>query len=111
MFYFRKEDLQLKIPVKPLDIPSLYPSTLMGFAGVDVEWGRVCIIPKIKKVIFNKPATIVFWSDDTKTVVKCQKGDRFDKEKGLAIAFVKKIHGNKGNYYNMFKEWINEKKI
>lgn len=39
----------------------------------------------IKKVIFNPPATIVFWKDDTKTVVKAQ-GEVFDPEKGLAMA-------------------------
>lgn len=40
----------------------------------------------IKKVIFNDPATIVFWKDGTKTVVKCQEGTKFDPEKGLAMA-------------------------
>ena len=39
---------------------------------------------KIEKVIFNDPATIVIWADGSKTVVKCQEGDVFDKEKGLA---------------------------
>lgn len=51
--------------------------------------------PSIKKVIFNNPATIVFWSDGTKTVVKRQKGDRWDAEKGLAMAIVKKTVGYK----------------
>ena len=40
----------------------------------------------IKKVIFNDPATIVFWKDGTKTVVKRQEGAEFDPEKGLAMA-------------------------
>ena len=40
----------------------------------------------IKKVIFNDPATIVFWKDGTKTVVKRQEGTEFDPEKGLAMA-------------------------
>lgn len=40
----------------------------------------------IKKVIENDPATIVFWKDGTKTVVKCQEGAEFDPEKGLAMA-------------------------
>ena len=40
----------------------------------------------IKKVIFNDPATIVFWKDGTKTIVKCQEGATFDPEKGLAMA-------------------------
>ena len=46
-------------------------------------------IPKIKNVIFNKPATIVFWEDGTKTVVKAID-EPFDEEKGLAMAIAKK---------------------
>jgi hypothetical protein len=47
--------------------------------------------PEIKEVIFNEPATIVFWKDGTKTVVKCGKGEKFDPEKGVAIALAKKM--------------------
>ena len=65
------------------------------------------VIPKIKDVIYNDPATIVFWEDGTKTVVKC-KNEKFDPEKGLAMAFSKKMLGNKGNYYNVFKKWLPE---
>lgn len=63
-------------------------------------------IPEIKNVIFNYPATIVFWEDGTKTVVKCQDGDEFDPEKGLAMAIAKKAYGNKGNYCNKMKKWL-----
>lgn len=61
---------------------------------------------EIKKVIFNNPATIVFWADDTKTVVKAEN-EEFDPEKGLAMAIAKKALGNKGNYFNKIKEWTN----
>ena len=63
---------------------------------------------EIVKVIFNEPATIIIWDDGTKTIVKAQKGEVFDKEKGLAMAVVKKAFGNNGNYYNEFKKWIPE---
>ena len=36
----------------------------------------------IKNVIFAPPATIVYWSDGSKTVVKCSEKDVFDPEKG-----------------------------
>lgn len=49
---------------------------------------------KVEKVIFNKPATIVFWSDNTKTVVVCGENDEYDKEKGFYIACAKKLFGN-----------------
>ena len=67
--------------------------------------------PSIKKVIFNDPATIVIWSDDTKTVVKCQEGDTYSKELGLAMCISKKYLGNKGNFNEEFKKWIPEEKL
>lgn len=60
-----------------------------------------------KKVIFNDPATIVYWSDGTKTVVKAEN-EEFDPEKGLAMAISKKMLGNEGNYYEIFKKYIPE---
>ena len=66
---------------------------------------------EIQKVIFNAPATIVFWKDGTKTVVKAQKGDKFDPEKGLAMAFAKRALGDKGNYYNVFQKHLPKSKV
>ena len=63
------------------------------------------------KVIYNDPATIAFWSDGTKTIVKAQPGDIFDPEKGLAMAIAKKACGNKGNYYNGFKKWLPKNQV
>lgn len=59
---------------------------------------------KIKKVIYNGPATVVIWADDTKTIVQCQEGDIFDPEKGLAMAISKRALGDKGNYYYVFRK-------
>ena len=63
---------------------------------------------KIRDVIFSDPATIVFWNDNTKTVVKTRGGEKYDKEKGLAMAIIKKITGNAGKYYEIFKEWCGD---
>lgn len=67
-------------------------------------------MPGIEDVIFNGPATIVKWSDGTKTVVKAQKGkngktEKLDPEKGLAMAICKKMYGNNGRYYDIFKRY------
>lgn len=59
----------------------------------------------IKNVIHSAPATIVFWMDGTKTVVKAVN-EEYDPEKGIAMAFVKKMFGNKGNYFNNIKKWL-----
>lgn len=63
---------------------------------------------KIKKVIFNNPATIVYWADGTKTVVKCGKEDTFDPEKGLAMAISKYFFGNAGWFNDVFKKYLPE---
>ena len=62
----------------------------------------------IKRVIFNPPATIVYWSDCTKTVVKCNVNDIFDPEKGLAMAIAKRCVGNTGAYYAEIRHWVAE---
>ena len=61
----------------------------------------------IKKVIFNNPATIVIWKDGTKTVVKCN-GEKFDQEKGLAMAISKRALAVGNMYRKVFKKWRKE---
>ena len=61
----------------------------------------------IKQVIFSDPATIVLWRDGTKTIVKCDN-EVYDPEKGLAMALAKKMLGNKGNYFDVFRKWLPE---
>lgn len=81
----------------------------------------------IKNVIFQNPATIVYWTDGTKTVVNCmdnveakmktrdgkkiivnkpRKSDSYSKEIGLAMAIAKKWAGNQGNYNNIFRKFV-----
>jgi len=62
-------------------------------------------LPGIKRVIFHAPATIIYWVDGSKTIVKCHD-ELFDREKGLAMAISKKALGNKGNYFEYFKHYI-----
>lgn len=73
-----------------------------------VKFGMCSV--SIRKVIFNDPATIVLWSDGTKTVVKCGPEDTFDMEKGLAMAIVKKMAGNDNRFHKVFKQYTKKKK-
>lgn len=59
------------------------------------------------RAVFNGPATILFWPDGTKTVVKCQDGDPYDKEKGVAMAMLKKYLGG-GRYNDVLRRMIKE---
>ena len=60
----------------------------------------------IKRVYFNNPVTVVLWMDGTKTIVRCQEGDTYSEETGLAMAIAKKVFGNKGNFNEVFKKFI-----
>lgn len=70
---------------------------LMCAAAKDILNTRygVATLPKnnaenpIEKVIFNPPATIVFWKSGEKTVVKTRGDDLFTPERGLAMAICK----------------------
>ena len=117
---------EIKIPIDKTarlskDIPEV-KTALNSIYGIDMERFNICppivkkdvqkseMLDKIKNVIFNKPATIVFWADGTKTVVKCEHED-FDPEKGLAMAIVKKTMANNHSYYNeIFKKWLPKEK-
>ena len=65
-------------------------------------------IPEIKNVYFNNPMTVVIWNDGTKTLVKCQGDDIYNKEVGLALCISKKALGNQSNFNNVFHKWINK---
>lgn len=63
-------------------------------------------LPLPTNVIFNDPATIVYWNDGTKTVVKCQPGDVFSAETGLTTAMLKKYMGNDNTFNRVINEWL-----
>ena len=67
-----------------------------------VRYDKITVYSKFayKKIIFNAPATIIIWSDNSKTVVKCGENDIFDPEKGIALCFMKRALGNKSGPFN-----------
>lgn len=97
-----------------LDCRKIYPQTETDYSRFVMNIRDITeainprprpLIPGIKKVIFNDPATIVLWEDNTKTIVKCGEDEIFDPEKGLAMAISKKALGNSGRYFEIFKMW------
>ena len=103
IYYKVKENLKMPLKSKYADLFK------------NVESFTISYIPKfdknaIRDVIYNDPATIVFWNDGTKTVVKCQKdkGDTYNPELGLAMCIIKKMCDNKGNYNDVFNKWLPE---
>lgn len=61
------------------------------------------VMPQIKDVKFNGPATIVFFDDNTKVVIKCTDTDIFDPEKAVMICVLRKALGMSSS---QFKKWI-----
>ena len=62
---------------------------------------------EIKKVIYSGPCTIVIWADDSKTIVRCQDGDRYSKEVGLLMCLAKKVWGTNASGSN-FNDYISK---
>lgn len=87
---------------------------------IDKQTGLPFSLPKPRKLIVNGPATVILWSDGTKTVAKCNTDEPFDPEKGVAIAIAKRfVSSNKLNKLfddalshindsdnNLFNTWI-----
>ena len=77
---------------------------------IRMEWNDSCEdeyidMFKIEKVVFNKPHTVVLWNDGTKTVVTKQDGDKWDPEKGLAMAILKKLYAG-SHYIKEINYWM-----
>lgn len=98
--------LDAKVYITPEMIKKILGNTPIRFYPID----KIAIGITIKDVRFSPPATIVFWSDNTKTVVKAQNGEPFDAEKGLMACIIKRITGNTGRYNELFKKYIKEDK-
>ena len=59
----------------------------------------------VKKIIYNPPATIVFWEDGSKTVVKCSKDDEYSPYYGFLAALAKKVYGNPSRVRKIVDKW------
>jgi DNA-binding XRE family transcriptional regulator len=59
----------------------------------------------IEKLFFSGTATIVMWTDGTKTVVQPIEGEKFDPEIGIAMAIARKLFGSR----HQFDKFVDEK--
>lgn len=63
---------------------------------------------RIEKIILNDPATIVWFDDGDKVVVKATDDDRYDPDIGVAMAVVKKAFGSRTAYRKFVQQWMTE---
>lgn len=92
--------------VKRVDLYEDFESIIKTFSEIRLEVDGFAVRPKVKRVIYNNPATIIFWADGTKTVVKCQEGDTYSKEKGFVMAYLKKMLGNDNTFNKEINKWV-----
>lgn len=78
------------------------------FVYWDHKTGEVRKI-EIRKVIYSGPATIVIWSDNTKTVSTCRNNDVYDREKGLMCCIVKKLYRSE-SLEDLLESWTMSRK-
>ena len=65
---------------------------------------------RVKRIIYNDPATIVFWDDGTKTVVKRGEKETFNKYTAFCAALAKKMYGNNSQVNKIVNSGLDETK-
>jgi hypothetical protein len=97
-------------------IGSILDDVLRSVSAASVPANRPTAMTAVHQpaqVIFNPPATIVYWRDGTKTVVRCDN-DEFSEEFGFAMACMRKIFGTrnafKAQFKNAYRPYLKKKK-
>ena len=86
--------MTLCVAVKARNDSSL-PSPVPTHYCRHVLWGDESRQPiTVDRIFYDDVATVVFWTDGTKTVVKCAEGTKYDEYAAFCIALAKKIYGN-----------------
>ena len=73
---------------------------LSCFENIINEMGKIYIT----KVLYNNPATVVFWSDGTETRNVCPKDVLYNPDAGLAFCVLKKLMGG-NEVAKLFNDW------
>lgn len=81
-------------------------------AGLQPEYParpmQEAFILEVKKIIKNGPATVVFWADGSKTIVKLQDGDQDDIYAAFTAALAKKIFGSTSKVKKIMEKALKE---
>lgn len=58
----------------------------------------------VDHIFYDDVATVVFWTDGTKTVVRCPEGKPYDEYSAFCAALAKKIYGNNSKLQREIKK-------
>ena len=61
------------------------------------------------RIIYNNPATIVFWRDGTKTIVKKNEKEKYNSYNAFCAALAKKIFGTNSEVNRIVRSGYNQK--
>ena len=115
-------ELRKKLDQKPTDLmvtAKLDPKCAMDIKEHFGDWimplgfdtyNHRKLSEQIKKIVSNpkKRTTVILWKNGDKTITKAMKGEKFDAEKGIAMAFMKYAYGNNGAYMKEIRKVIAE---
>lgn len=79
------------------------------YRGLFLE--KMLHIPKFEpeRIIHSGPATIVFWNDKTKTVVKCSENDIYDEYEAFCAALAIKMFGSNSHLKKLIRDKTEER--
>jgi hypothetical protein len=78
-----------------------FPNSIYGSFYVGKQDERISDF-KPERITFSGLTTVVFWKDNSKTIVKCSCSDVYDREHAVAMAIAHKMFGSK----NQFKKFV-----
>lgn len=59
---------------------------------------------EVKKIVRSGPCTIVFWEDNTKTVVRLEEGKEYDEYAAFTAALAKKVYDNNSKIHKILEK-------
>ena len=103
--------------MKKFDVATTSNSTKNDTNSVEKKKEERTILPGlgsshtylVKKILYNPPALIVFWGDDTTTLVKCAENETFNVYHGFCAALAKKVYGCNNRVNKIVGKAIREK--
>lgn len=83
--------------------------------GIDYELKGFTFVPvtnkyNVKKIIHSGPCTIVFWEDNTKTIVRLEEGKEYDEYAAFTAALAKKCYGSNSQVHKILETKTVEQK-
>lgn len=112
--YYIVADNKTKYDTPVFIIDNDVPKSVVQYIGnirIITSARLICAPPKpdgsFDKIWVNKEkkTVVIKWRDGVKTKVKCQDGDTFDAEKGIALCYMKRCFENRGCYNDVLKKY------